>query len=211
MSAAILILDDNEVFAGTLARSLTRRGFTATVALNGDDALAAARSTAFDYATIDLQLAQDSGLQWISPLRQALPRARLLVLTGYASIATTVQAIKAGADNYLAKPANVDSILSALQHGTRPKRAPQSPARQWPAAPVIPNRCQSNVWSGNTSSACWPNMTVMYRRRRARSTCTAVPCNANWASGRWRASSPPILVLCRPSAVCFNDDVRQGP
>ncbi|WP_050462591.1 response regulator transcription factor [Herbaspirillum autotrophicum] len=117
MSAAILILDDNEVFAGTLARSLTRRGFTATVALNGDDALAAARSTAFDYATIDLQLAQDSGLQWISPLRQALPRARLLVLTGYASIATTVQAIKAGADNYLAKPANVDSILSALQHG----------------------------------------------------------------------------------------------
>ena len=117
MSAAILILDDNEVFAGTLARSLARRGFAPTVALSGDAALAAARSTDFDYATIDLQLAQDSGLQWISPLRQALPRARLLVLTGYASIATTVQAIKAGADNYLAKPANVDSILSALQHG----------------------------------------------------------------------------------------------
>lgn len=117
MSAAILILDDNEIFAGTLARSLARRGFLPTVALNGDAALAAARSTDFDYATIDLQLAQDSGLQWITPLRQALPRARLLVLTGYASIATTVMAIKAGADNYLAKPANVDSILSALQHG----------------------------------------------------------------------------------------------
>ncbi|WDZ94348.1 response regulator transcription factor [Herbaspirillum sp. WKF16] len=116
MSAAFLILDDNDVFADTLARSLVRRGFRATVARSGEEALAAARREAFDYATIDLQLAQDSGLQWISPLREALPLARLLVLTGYASIATTVQAIKSGADNYLAKPANVDSILSAMAH-----------------------------------------------------------------------------------------------
>ena len=117
MSAAFLILDDNDVFAAALARSLTRRGYRATVAHSGEAALAAARAQHFDYATIDLQLDRDSGLQWIAPLRQALPTARLLVLTGYASIATTVQAIKAGADNYLAKPANVDSILSALAHG----------------------------------------------------------------------------------------------
>ncbi|MFJ3046581.1 response regulator transcription factor [Herbaspirillum chlorophenolicum] len=117
MSAAFLILDDNDVFAGTLARSLTRRGFRAIVAHSGEEALAAARKESFDYATIDLQLEKDSGLQWVSPLRQALPDARLLVLTGYASIATTVQAIKSGADNYLSKPANVDSILSALAHG----------------------------------------------------------------------------------------------
>jgi two-component system response regulator RegA len=117
MSAAFLILDDNDVFAGTLARSLARRGFRAVVACSGAEALAAAQRESFDYATIDLQLEQDSGLQWIAPLRQALPRARLLVLTGYASIATTVQAIKSGADNYLAKPANVDSILSALAFG----------------------------------------------------------------------------------------------
>jgi len=116
MSAAFLILDDNEVFAATLARSLSRRGFVATVAHNGAEALQAAADTEFSYATIDLQLQQDSGLQWIAPLRRQLPHARLLVLTGYASIATTVQAIKAGADNYLAKPANIDSILSALEH-----------------------------------------------------------------------------------------------
>ncbi|WP_343587877.1 response regulator transcription factor [Herbaspirillum sp.] len=116
MSAAFLILDDNDVFADTLARSLTRRGFRAVVARSGEEALAAAGQESFSYATIDLQLANDSGLQWISPLRRALPDARLLVLTGYASIATTVQAIKSGADNYLAKPANVDSILSALAH-----------------------------------------------------------------------------------------------
>ncbi len=116
MSAAFLILDDNDVFAATLARSLSRRGFSATVAHSGEEAMKAAADTDFTYATIDLQLQQDSGLQWIAPLRQKLPHARLLVLTGYASIATTVQAIKAGADNYLAKPANLDSILSALEH-----------------------------------------------------------------------------------------------
>ncbi|MGE6057291.1 response regulator, partial [Klebsiella variicola subsp. variicola] len=82
----------------------------------GEEALEAARRERFDYVTIDLQLEKDSGLQWVGPLRQALPEARLLVLTGYASIATTVQAIKSGADNYLAKPANVDSILSALSY-----------------------------------------------------------------------------------------------
>jgi len=115
MKPRFLILDDNEVFAATLARSLTRREFDATVAHTGAAALQAAAQTAFEYVTIDLHLAQDSGLQWITPLRQVLPKARLLVLTGYASIATTVQAVKLGADDYLAKPANLDSILSALK------------------------------------------------------------------------------------------------
>ena len=115
MKKQFLILDDNEVFAATLARSLTRRGYETAVAHSGQQALDAAAQTTFDYVTIDMHLAQDSGLQWIAPLRDALPQARMLVLTGYASIATTVQAIKAGADDYLGKPANVDSILSALK------------------------------------------------------------------------------------------------
>lgn len=115
MKPTSLVLDDDEVFSATLARSLCRRGFEATVAHTGEQALRAAASTAFDFVTIDLHLAKDSGLQWIVPLRKALPHASMLVLTGYASIATTVQAIKLGADDYLAKPANVDSILSALK------------------------------------------------------------------------------------------------
>jgi two-component system response regulator RegA len=109
-----LILDDNDVFATTLARSLVRRGFDAIVAQNGKTALDLARIAPFRFVTVDLHLAQDSGLQWIAPLRQALPEARILVLTGYASIATTVQAVKSGADDYLSKPTNVDSILTAL-------------------------------------------------------------------------------------------------
>jgi two-component system, response regulator RegA len=114
MKLTFLILDDDEVFSATLARSLTRRGFDTTVVHTGEAALDAASQSAFDFVIIDLNLTKDSGLRWIAPLRKTLPQARLLVFTGYASIATTVQAIKLGTDDYLAKPANVDSILSAL-------------------------------------------------------------------------------------------------
>ncbi len=114
MKPRFLILDDNEVFAATLARSLIRRGFAPTVVHSGADAVQAATQTPFQYVTIDLHLANDSGLQWIAPLRQALPHVSMLILTGYASIATTVQAMKLGADDYLSKPVNIDSILSAL-------------------------------------------------------------------------------------------------
>jgi two-component system response regulator RegA len=131
--APFLILDDDDVFAQTLARALTRRGFAHT----GGEALALARQARFAYVTVDLHLAAsdkglmphggtDSGLHWIAPLRQALPDARMLILTGYASIATAVQAVKLGADEYLAKPANVDSILLALQVGVSEAVAEQT-------------------------------------------------------------------------------------
>jgi two-component system response regulator RegA len=134
MTPTFLILDDNDVFAATLARSLTRRGFEVAVAHHGKEALDRATQSPFDYATIDLHLAQDSGLQWIAPLRQALPHARLLVLTGYASIATAVQAVKLGADDYLAKPANVDSILSALKYDPAAQAAQEAPPQPVEAA-----------------------------------------------------------------------------
>ncbi len=139
MKPTFLILDDDAVFSATLARSLARRGFDTTVAHTGEQALTAARSTAFDFVTIDLHLAHDSGLQWIVPLRQALPNASMLVLTGYASIATTVQAIKLGADDYLAKPANVDSILSALQGNAAGEPIGEAPG---PAAPLSVDRLE---------------------------------------------------------------------
>lgn len=148
MSEAFLILDDNQIFAETLARSLTRRGFAVAVAHQGEEALALAAQTSFAYATIDLQLAQDSGLEWIAPLRQRLPQANLLVLTGYASIATTVHAIKRGADNYLAKPVNVDSILSALQYQTHHALSPLSVGRlEWEHIQRVLDEHQGNISS----------------------------------------------------------------
>ena len=139
MTSHFLILDDNDVFASTLARSLTRRGFETRIAQRGEDALNMARSTDYAYVTIDLHLGQHSGLQWIAPLRQILPQARMLILTGYASIATTVQAMKLGADNYLAKPVNVDSILSALQYPS-PTEAPPQPLSE--ATPLSVERLE---------------------------------------------------------------------
>jgi two-component system response regulator RegA len=110
-----LVIDDDEVFSGILARGLTRRGYTPHRAHDSAEALRLANMLRFGQITVDLHLGNDSGLTLVAPLRDLQPDARILVLTGYASIATAVQAVKDGADNYLAKPANVETILSALQ------------------------------------------------------------------------------------------------
>lgn len=122
-----LLIDDDAVFSATLARALTRRGYTVHEAPDVPSALTAARSgLRFDAITVDLHLGEDAGLTLIAPLRAVQPQARILVLTGYASIATAVQAIKDGADNYLAKPANTDSILAALRADASETRADEA-------------------------------------------------------------------------------------
>jgi two-component system, response regulator RegA len=110
----ILIVDDDAVFARTLALAMTRRGHTVTSAANSAAALDLAASRVFDAVVLDLRLGTESGLHLIEPLRARQPLARLLLLTGYASIATAVAAIKLGAVQYLPKPAGVDEILAAL-------------------------------------------------------------------------------------------------
>lgn len=110
----ILLVDDDAVFAETLARSLDRRGHVARHAGDAATALSLAERETFDAVVLDLRLGAESGLQLIEPLRDRLPDARILLLTGYASIATAVEAIKLGAVHYLPKPAGVDDILAAL-------------------------------------------------------------------------------------------------
>lgn len=110
----LLLIDDDPVFSSTLSRSLVRRGLQVNLAAHREAALALAREHVYTDITLDLNLGEQSGLLLIQPLRQLQPSASLLVLTGYASIPTTVQAMKLGADNYLAKPADVSTILRAL-------------------------------------------------------------------------------------------------
>lgn len=114
MSKQILVIDDEEVFCRTLCRSLERKGYAAFYALNGEQALAIAAERKPDYSVLDLRLGEDSGLQLIQPLLESLPGLRIVVLTGYASLATAVQAVKLGAVNYLAKPVDAGAILRAL-------------------------------------------------------------------------------------------------
>jgi len=110
----LLIIDDDAAFATVLARSLTRRGYAVRHAANPDAALGEVAAAVPPHIILDLNLAGESGLRLLPLLLEKAPAARILVLTGYASIATAVEAVKLGAVNYLAKPAGVDDILNAL-------------------------------------------------------------------------------------------------
>lgn len=109
-----LLIDDDETFARVLARSLTRRGQRVEVAHDAERALALLAGTAFDHAVLDLNLAGDSGLRLLPRLLALQPGLPVVVLTGYASIATAVEAIKLGAVHYLAKPASASDIQAAF-------------------------------------------------------------------------------------------------
>lgn len=110
----ILVVDDDPVFAATLARALRRRGHRVESANEPLAALDAARALLPDAAVLDLKLDEATGLALIAPLKALCPEMRILLLTGYASIATAVEAIKLGATHYLPKPADADEILAAL-------------------------------------------------------------------------------------------------
>jgi len=109
-----LLVDDDALYLQTLQRSLLKRGVDSTTATNAADALRLAAEKPLDFALIDLRLTTESGLDLIKPLRQAQPQMRIVLMTGYASVATAVEAIKRGADEYLLKPTTVDTILRTL-------------------------------------------------------------------------------------------------
>lgn len=118
MTQKLLLVDDDPTFTRIAARALERRGFAVVVANDAATALDVAQA-GIDYAVVDLVIGADSGLALVPQLKAALPDLRIVVLTGYASIATAVEAIKLGADNYLTKPAETDAIIAAL-HGAAP-------------------------------------------------------------------------------------------
>jgi two-component system response regulator RegA len=113
----LLIVEDDEVFARVLAKSLAAQGLRVTTAHGGAEALALVREQAFAAAVLDLKLAGETSLALIPQLKATNPDMRILMLTGYASIQTAVEAIKLGATHYLPKPATVADILAALQSG----------------------------------------------------------------------------------------------
>jgi two-component system, response regulator RegA len=114
MSKKLLLVDDDAAFGEVLARALQRRGCEVSVAATTDEALQLARAHAPRFAVVDLRIGEQSGLPLVTQLRALAPGMRILVLTGFASIATAVEAIKLGADNYLSKPAHADEVLAAL-------------------------------------------------------------------------------------------------
>jgi two-component system response regulator RegA len=136
----VLVVDDDQRFAVTLAFALARRGYVAHVAHDALTALATAEAKQPDAAVVDLKLGADDGLALIEPLRRDHPRMRIIVLTGYASIATAVKAIKLGADDYLAKPVTAGAVAAVLERDTsqRGDRAGEAPTLE----PMSPRRLE---------------------------------------------------------------------
>ena len=135
----VLVVDDDERFAVTLAMALARRGYVTHVAHDAAAALATARSKEPEAAVVDLKLGADDGLVLTEALRRAHPTMRIIVLTGYASIATAVRAIKLGADDYLAKPVTASAVVAVLERGARKEPSPDSLT---PLEPMSPRRLE---------------------------------------------------------------------
>ena len=111
----LLIVEDDEAFARTLKRSFERRGYAVEVAHSPEEMDALLAAFRPGYAVVDLKLGGASGLACVQTLRALDPAMRIVVLTGFASIATAVEAIKLGASYYLAKPSNTDDIEAAFE------------------------------------------------------------------------------------------------
>ena len=114
--ATLLLVDDNVTFCQVLAQALERRGYRVTVAHSVEEGTPLAMANPPEYAVIDLKMTGASGLILVRLLHELDPATCIVVLTGYASIATAVEAIKLGATQYLSKPANADEIVAAFGH-----------------------------------------------------------------------------------------------
>jgi len=113
---SLLLVDDDTTFCQVLSRALEKRGYAVTVAYSVEQALPLAADNPPEYAVVDLKMSGASGLVLIQSLHELDAATRIVVLTGYASIATAVEAIKLGATQYLSKPANADEIVAAFGH-----------------------------------------------------------------------------------------------
>ncbi|WP_114965781.1 ActR/PrrA/RegA family redox response regulator transcription factor [Alkalilacustris brevis] len=146
----LLLVDDDEPFLRRLARAMEKRGFepvTADTVAEGRD-IAQARPPA--YAVIDLRLGDGNGLDVVETLRESRPDCRIVVLTGYGAIATAVAAVKMGAVDYLAKPADANDITSALlSQGEALPPPPENPMSadrvRWEHIQRVYEQCDRNV------------------------------------------------------------------
>lgn len=120
-----LVLDDDGPFCQRLARALAQRGFIVSAVSTVSEAKDIARLNPPAFAVLDLRLEDGSGLEVVEALQQHREDARAVILTGYGAIATAVAAVKAGAVDYIAKPADVEDIVKALV--ARPDEKPAPP------------------------------------------------------------------------------------
>jgi two-component system, response regulator RegA len=120
----ILLVDDDEVLRERLAQAMRARGYEVHTAGNGEEALREIQKDSPEMAVLDLRMPGMSGLELLKELKEQDPATRVLMLTGYGSIATAVEAVRQGAVGYLPKPADADEILAALNGTQTEKKQP---------------------------------------------------------------------------------------
>ena len=147
---SLLLLDDDAALRTRLGRALEKRGFSVTMAGSVAEALEAIRAAQPAFAVLDLRLEDGDSLSVVEELRKRRPDSKVVILTGYGNIATAVAAVKAGAIDYLSKPADADDVVNALlaQTGETPK-PPENPMSadrvRWEHIQRIYELCNNNV------------------------------------------------------------------
>ncbi len=148
---SVLVVDDDEVFCEVLADALVNRGYMAITAHNIKDGVVQAERHEPEYAVVDLRIGQESGLVLAEKLHALDENTRIVILTGYASVATAVEAIKLGAVHYLTKPADADEILAALHKDEGDASIPLSDSPltvkrlEWEHLQKVLNECEGNI------------------------------------------------------------------
>jgi two-component system, response regulator RegA len=151
-ASPLLIVDDDRVLRDTLSSAFTKRGFLVVNASNYDEALSACTNERPTRAIIDLRMPGKGGLELIPELLTIVPELRIVVLTGYGSIATALEAVRKGAIHYLQKPADVDDILAAFDGDTPAQsvRESEAPAPsldrvEWEHIQRVLADCEGNI------------------------------------------------------------------
>jgi len=147
---SLLIVDDDGPFLRRLARAMETRGFAVDTAETVSDGIARSRAAPPKYAVVDLRLADGNGLEVIEAIRQNRDDTQIVVLTGYGNIATAVTAVKLGALDYLAKPADADDVFNALtQRKGEKTEVPENPMSadrvRWEHIQRVYEMCERNV------------------------------------------------------------------
>lgn len=146
----LLLVDDDKPFLNRLGRAMESRGYEVRLADSVAEGLMQVRSNPPAFAVVDMRLEDGNGLDVVSELRKTRPEARAVVLTGYGNIATAVSAVKLGATDYLAKPADADMVEKALlQTGDGDLGLPENPMSadrvRWEHIQRVYEMCDRNV------------------------------------------------------------------
>lgn len=147
--ASFLLADDNDALRERLGRALRDRGFDVRTAVSADEAIAMANEESPEYAVVDLRMPGMNGLELLAQLKAIDPSTEIVLLTGFGSIATAVEAMKGGAKNYVTKPADADDVIAAFSpEAKRVDEAPDTPSLarvEWEHIHRVLSDCDNNI------------------------------------------------------------------